>query len=110
MLLRAIDDPCIAYAASGARKFESTSALQICGRINKIKIQIKSVFGSVLFEYEKEDNTVKDTVIEAIHKKAVTYYHPKTIFMFFKFIKLLPSDLYFKILSRHEDLRKKYRL
>ena len=33
---------------------------------NKIKIQIKSVFGSILFEYEKENNTIKDTLIEAI--------------------------------------------
>ena len=27
-----------------------------------IKIQIKSIFGKVLFEYEKENNTIKDTV------------------------------------------------
>ena len=27
----------------------------------KIKIQIKSVFGYVLFEYEKENNTIKET-------------------------------------------------
>ena len=33
---------------------------------NKIKIQIKSVFGKVLFEYEKEGNTVNDTVEEAV--------------------------------------------
>ena len=32
----------------------------------KVKIQIKSVFGKVLFEYEKEDNTVKQTMIEAV--------------------------------------------
>ena len=32
----------------------------------KTKIQIKSIFGSILFEFEKENNTVKDTVIEAI--------------------------------------------
>ena len=32
-----------------------------------IKIQIKSrYFGSVLFEYEKENNTIKDTLIEAV--------------------------------------------
>ncbi len=31
----------------------------------KTKIQIKSIFGTVLFEFEKEDNTVKDTVVEA---------------------------------------------
>lgn len=30
------------------------------------KITIKSVFGNRLFEYEKENNTVKDTVLEAI--------------------------------------------
>ena len=31
-----------------------------------IKIQIKSIFGNVLFEYEKENNTIKQTVLEAI--------------------------------------------
>jgi hypothetical protein len=36
----------------------------------KIKIQIKSVFGDVLFEYEKENNTIKDTVEEAVRQKA----------------------------------------
>ena len=35
----------------------------------KIKIQIKSVFGNVLFEYEKENNTIKDTVEEAVRRK-----------------------------------------
>ena len=34
------------------------------------KIEIKSVFGSVLFELEKEDNTIKDTLIEAIKSDA----------------------------------------
>jgi len=32
----------------------------------KIKIEIKSVLGKVLFELEKEDNTVKKTLIEAV--------------------------------------------
>ena len=35
-----------------------------------IKIQIKSIWGEVLFEYEKEHNTIKDTLIEAIKKSA----------------------------------------
>ena len=36
-----------------------------------IKIQIKSRhFGPVLFEYEKENNTIKDTLIEAVKKGA----------------------------------------
>ena len=30
------------------------------------KIQIKAVLGSVLFEYEKENNSVKDTIVEAV--------------------------------------------
>ena len=34
----------------------------------KIKIQIKSVFGDVLFEYEKENNTIKDTLEEAVRQ------------------------------------------
>ena len=37
----------------------------------KIKIQIKNRWtGSVLFEYEKENNTVKDTLIEAVKNRA----------------------------------------
>ena len=35
-----------------------------------IKIQIKSIYGSVLFEYEKENNTIKDTVVEAVKSGA----------------------------------------
>jgi hypothetical protein len=35
-----------------------------------IKIQIKSVFGSALFEYEKENNTIKETVIQAVKSGA----------------------------------------
>ena len=38
----------------------------------RIKIEIKKrLTGSVLFEYEKEDNTVKDTVVEAVKNGAV---------------------------------------
>ena len=36
----------------------------------KTKIKIKSVFGSVLFELEKENNSVKDTLIEAVNNGA----------------------------------------
>ena len=35
-----------------------------------IKIQIKSRLGLVLFEYEKENNTIKDTLIEAVKNDA----------------------------------------
>ena len=34
----------------------------------KTKIKITSVFGKLLFEYEKENNTVKDTLLEAIER------------------------------------------
>ena len=37
----------------------------------KTKIEIKSVFGKLLFEYEKEENTVKDTLMKAIESGAV---------------------------------------
>ena len=36
----------------------------------KIKLQIKSVFGKVLFEFEQENNTIKDTLEEAIKSYA----------------------------------------
>ena len=32
----------------------------------KTKIEIKSICGSILFEYEKENNNVKETLFEAI--------------------------------------------
>ena len=35
-----------------------------------IKIQIKSIWGEVLFEYEKENNTLKDTLEEAVKQGA----------------------------------------
>ena len=39
--------------------------------VTKIKIQIKNRWtGSVFFEYEKEDNTIKDTLIEAVKEGA----------------------------------------
>ena len=36
----------------------------------KTRIEIKSVFGKLLFEYEKEENTVKDTLMKAIESGA----------------------------------------
>ena len=36
----------------------------------KIKIEIKSVFGKVLFALEKENNTIKDTIEEAVRNNA----------------------------------------
>jgi hypothetical protein len=36
----------------------------------KIKIEIRSVAGMLLFEFEKEDNTLKDTLIEAVKQDA----------------------------------------
>ena len=36
----------------------------------KTKIEIKSVFGSVLFSFEKENNTIKDTLQEAVRQDA----------------------------------------
>ena len=36
----------------------------------KTKIEIKSVFGDLIFEFEKENNTIKDTLLEAIERGA----------------------------------------
>ena len=36
----------------------------------KTTIQIKSIFGKLLFKYEKEDNSIKDSLIEAIKRGA----------------------------------------
>jgi hypothetical protein len=36
----------------------------------KTKIQIKSIFGNLLFEFEKEDNSIKQTLLEAIKNGA----------------------------------------
>ena len=35
-----------------------------------MKIQIKSISGDILFEYEKENNTLRDTVIQAVENGA----------------------------------------
>ena len=35
-----------------------------------LKIQIKTIYGSLLFEYEKEGNTIKDTLLKAIESGA----------------------------------------
>ena len=40
----------------------------------KIKIEIKSVFGKVLFALEKENNTIKDTIEEAVRNNANLKY------------------------------------
>ena len=40
----------------------------------KIKIEIKSVFGKVLFALEKENNTIKDTIEEAVYNSLKSYY------------------------------------
>ena len=40
----------------------------------KTKIEIKSIFGSVLFEFEKENNTIKDTLEEAVRRSADLSY------------------------------------
>ena len=34
----------------------------------KTKIEIESVFGKLLFEYEKENNTVRDALLKAIER------------------------------------------
>ena len=36
----------------------------------EIKIEIKSIWGEVLFSFEKENNTIKDTVEEAVRQGA----------------------------------------
>ena len=36
----------------------------------EVNIQIKSFFGTVLFEFSKENNTIKDTLIEAVKQNA----------------------------------------
>ena len=40
----------------------------------KIKLQIKTIGGTVLFEYETEDNTIRKTVEEAVRKNADLSY------------------------------------
>ena len=40
----------------------------------KIKIEIKSIFGKVLFALEKENNTIKYTIEEAVRNNANLEY------------------------------------
>ena len=39
----------------------------------KTKIEIKSIFGELLFEFEKENNTIRETLIEAVKQGANLY-------------------------------------
>ncbi len=39
----------------------------------KIKIQILSIYGGVLFEFEKENNTQRETILEAVNSRANLY-------------------------------------
>jgi len=36
----------------------------------KTKITIKTVFGKIIFQYEKESNTIKETLLKAIKEGA----------------------------------------
>lgn len=50
----------------------------------KIRIDIKSIFGNVLFSLEKENNTIKDTLVEANLRGANlrgAYYSEHTSFL-----------------------------
>jgi uncharacterized protein YjbI with pentapeptide repeats len=38
--------------------------------MSKVKLQIKSILGKILFEYEKENNTIKETVVEFLKENA----------------------------------------
>ena len=50
---------------------EIKSNLKLSKNMEKIKIEIKNRWtGSVLFEYEKEENTIKDTLVEAVNNGA----------------------------------------
>lgn len=46
-------------------------------------------------------------IIKSLYGKQGQYYYPKTIFFVMKLIKLLPSSIYFKILSMMEYLHQK---
>ena len=67
----------------------------------KTKIQIKSIGGDILFEYEKENNTIKDTVEEAVKQKVNLSYASLIG------ANLHEADLCFAHL-RGADLRKAY--
>ena len=38
--------------------------------MKKIKIEIKSIYGNVLFSWESENNTQRETILEAIRQNA----------------------------------------
>lgn len=55
-----------------------------------------------------EDKAV-ESIINAVKSKEVHHYYPKSIFFIFRLIKLLPSSLYFKILSRMDSIHLKFK-
>lgn len=48
-------------------------------------------------------------IIDSLNSQKVLHFYPAIFFVLFKFIKLLPQNLYFKILSLHENFRNKLR-
>ncbi len=50
-----------------------------------------------------------NSLLDDIHSDNVIFYHPVLFFVIFKLIKLLPSKLYFRILTWHELISSNYR-
>ena len=68
----------------------------------KIKLQIKSVFGKLLFEYECEDNTIAKTVEKAVESSANLRYADLS-YADLSYADLLSADLSYADL-RYADL------
>lgn len=55
-----------------------------------------------------ESQAVK-SIIRSVKSNQGHFFYPKSIFLIFKLIKLLPADIYFKILSKMESIHLKHR-
>ena len=80
---------------------------------NKIKIEIKSILGRVIFSYEKENNTIKDTLIKCSNAVEEEFK------AFVEELKLQAKDYAYRmspnlaieyILDKIDELSKKYKI
>lgn len=55
------------------------------------------------------ENQAVKSIINSIKSNKGHFFYPKTIFLVFKLIKLMPANIYFRILSKMESIHLKHR-
>lgn len=93
----------------------SKAALSIAFESLYQKYKNKFIFKTIFFGPVKKiplvsinSNQAADFIIKTIKSKEIIFYHPPLPFFLYKCLKLLPSNLYFPILSKLENLKDRY--